>query len=62
MVTTDLVKDALRKKSPLTVRDIADYIATSTNSSCDIADVMDALDDLGRVGEVTQNGDRYSLA
>lgn len=63
MVTTDLVKDALKgAKAPLSVEEIAAYIATRTDSSCDTADVMDALDDLGQLGEVTQNGNQYSLA
>ena len=63
MVTTDLVKDALRgSKAPLSVEEIAARIATRTGSSCDTADVMDALDDLGKFDEVTQNGNQYSLA
>lgn len=62
MVATDQVKEALRKKGPLTVRDIAVYIATMTNSSCDETDVMEALDDLVQVREVKKNGNQYSLA
>lgn len=62
-MSTDLVKEILRDaKVPLSVDEIAARIMTRTGSSCDTADVMDALDDLVQLGEVTQNGNQYSLA
>lgn len=61
MLSTDKVKEILKRFGPLTNEGIAKKIADSIGKSCDTADVDDALDKLIAVNEVKQQGAVYSI-
>lgn len=61
MLSTDKVKEILKKYGPQTTEEIAGKIADSTGKACDTSDVEDALDKLGEVNEVSLQGTVYSV-
>ena len=61
MLSTDKVKEILKKFGPQTAEGIAGKIVDSTGKACDTADVEDALDKLGEVNEISLQGTVYSV-
>lgn len=61
MLSTDKVKEVLKKFGPQTAEGIAMKIADFTGMTCGTADVDDALDKLITVNEVKKEGAVYTI-